>query len=103
MPTLVFYLNAFEEAVLFKQDPKTKNNGGYQCLLVRLQNRFSKGSKRIFLTVRDIEKIREYAFKYGIGGWETRLKQIFGRVLGPDLNASREFLLQPEKPSKLAA
>lgn len=31
-------------------------------------------------------RIRMYAFKYGKGGWESRLVAAFGRHLGPKLD-----------------
>ncbi len=82
---MVFHLRQSEIEVLFRQKPQTKDNGGFQHLLVTLQNRTSRKSGRIALFDRDIEKIRRYAFAYGNGGWEWRLKAIFARVIGPNL------------------
>lgn len=86
---MTFFLSQQELAILFRQDPKTKANGGFQHLLVSMQHRVTRNSGRIALFDRDIERIRRYAFAYGNGGWEWRLKAIFARVLGPDLGGDR--------------
>lgn len=77
-------LNASEVEVLMRQDPTTKGDGGYQRLLITLQEKLYAGSK-LDLTTEDLERIPKYAFDYGNGGWEDRLKSIFGRLLGEDL------------------
>jgi len=38
------------------------------------------------LTDVDLERIPRYAFDYGNGGFEGRLRRIFERHLGPNLN-----------------
>jgi len=91
---MIFYLRQSEIEVLFRQKPQTKDNGGFQHLLVTLQNRTSRKSGRIALFDRDIEKIRRYAFAYGNGGWEWRLKAIFARILGPNLGGDRPRPIQ---------
>jgi hypothetical protein len=79
-------LNAEETAELFKQDPGTAGDGGYQSLLVSLQGKVNRANGQITLTLQDRERIRRYAFDYGNGGWEDRLVAIFGRTLGPKLD-----------------
>jgi hypothetical protein len=37
-------LNAIEMEILFRQDPTTQRNGGYQGLLVRLQKNTDRGT-----------------------------------------------------------
>jgi hypothetical protein len=78
-------LNAREIAILMRQDPAKKKDGGWQSLLVRLQTRIDQTTGDITLTARDLERIQRYAFKYGNGGWEDRLTGTFGRTLGPRL------------------
>ena len=81
-----FTLSASEMAELFKQDPHTREDGGFQGLLVALQGACNQKTGVISLTVRQRERIRMYAFKYGNGGWENRLVAAFGHHLGPKLD-----------------
>lgn len=81
-------LTAAEIAELDKQDPATVSDGGYQGLLVSLQQRVDRSTGRLNLRVDDIRRISMYAFDYGNGGWEDRLVAAFGRVLGPRLGRS---------------
>jgi hypothetical protein len=81
-------LNPAEITILFRQDPRTKGDGGYQSLLVKIQKRVNQATGEIDLKVDDLEKIPRYAFDYGHGGWEDRLISIFGRVLGKRLGRS---------------
>ena len=70
-------LAAAELAKLFHQAPETKNDGGFQSLLVRLQSQV-RGNV-ITLEECDIERICRYS-SYCPGGWEdTYLRGIFGR------------------------
>ena len=78
-------LNAGEMDILFRQDPATKDDGGWQRLLVTLQELTDQPSGEITLPPRILERIQRYAFDYGNGGWENRLTSIFGRTLGDRL------------------
>lgn len=78
-------LNAGETEILFRQDPATKDDGGWQRLLITLQELTDQSSGEITIPSRTLEKIPRYAFDYGNGGWENRLNSIFGRTLGPKL------------------
>jgi hypothetical protein len=78
-------LSPQEIAVLDRQHPSTKNKGGWQGLLVKLAQKVNRATGRITLTASDLERIQRYAFGYGNGGWENRLRWIFGRSLGPTL------------------
>ncbi|MFP2872625.1 DNA-methyltransferase [Acetobacter tropicalis] len=78
-------LNAQEIAELLLQDPSTKKDGGFQSLLVSLQERLNKTTGSLTLDASDLERIPKYAFDYKQGGWEERLKSIFQRTLGPKL------------------
>jgi hypothetical protein len=78
-------LNATEKASLFQQPPSTKGRGGYQSLLVGLQERVDDHDA-IDLTAKDLERIPRYAFSYGNGGWEDQLTTIFSRHLGSGLS-----------------
>ncbi len=78
-------LNAAEVAELDKQDPATAGDGGYQSLMVSLARRVERSTGHLHLTADDLRRIPMYAFDYGNGGWEDRLKAAFGRTLGPRL------------------
>lgn len=67
---------------LLKQDPATGSDGGFQSLMVLLQKKLKV---EITLSADELEKIPRYAFDYNNGGWESRLKKIFSRVLGENL------------------
>jgi hypothetical protein len=75
-------LNQDEIDYLFRP---ISGQGGFQGLLKRLRVRLDKNSGKLTLTKGDLERIPRYAFEYGNGGWEGRLRGIFGRHLGPDL------------------
>ena len=79
-------LSNAETASLFKQAAATEGDGGWQSLIVGLQKKCNRPTGAISLTARDRERIRRYAFKYGNGGWESRLVAIFGHHLGPLLD-----------------
>jgi hypothetical protein len=80
-----FTLNEPELLALLRQDPSARGNG-FQDLLLRLQGRLNKTTSELTLTDNDITHIRRYAFRYGNSGWEARLKEIFARHLGPNLD-----------------
>lgn len=78
-------LNRDEIRELDMQDPDTKGSGGFQSLLVRLQQKVNHATGELILNDQDLEEISRYAFDYQNGGWEARLVSIFGRALGPQL------------------
>ena len=80
-------LNSAEIRMLDRQDPATSTHGGWQSLLVKLQRQLNRSTGEIILYSNDRERIRRYAFEYGNGGWESRLTGVFGRTLGPNLDA----------------
>jgi hypothetical protein len=82
---IIVTLNPEELSVLDRQAPSTKENGGWQNLLVTLQEKVDRKGRSIRLDVSDLERIQRYAFSYGNGGWENRLRAIFQRILGPTL------------------
>ena len=79
-----------EVEVLDRQPASSKDKGGWQNLLVTLRERVDRGNHSLVLDRTDIDRIRRYAFSYGNGGWENRLRAIFSRSLGPQLG--RQFL-----------
>ena len=80
-----YTLNAAEMEILFRQDPATQDDGGWQRLLVTLQELTDRPTGDITIPPRILERIQRYAFDYGNGGWEGRLRGIFERHLGPTL------------------
>ena len=80
-------LSPTELSVLDRQTPSSKTQGGWQGLLVTLQERVRRDEASIVLGASELNRIRRYAFSYGKGGWESRLKAIFSRSLGSDLSA----------------
>jgi hypothetical protein len=78
-------LNSAEIDRLFQQDPATRSDGGWQRLLVSLQEKVNTATGEIDLDAGDLEKIPRYAFDYEQGGWEDTLISVFSRTLGPKL------------------
>lgn len=78
-------LTESEIQILFRQHPSTRGDGGFQNLLIDLQSKVDAHTGIIELTQEDLEKIPRYAFDYRNGGWENRLVEVFGRVLGERL------------------
>ena len=78
-------LNEDEKNILLRQDPATETDGGFQKLLVTLQYLVDETTGVIELPDILLERIPRYAFDYGNGGWENRLKSIFARTLGENL------------------
>jgi hypothetical protein len=78
-------LSEEEKNILLRQDPATETDGGFQKLLVTLQYLVDEKSGAIELPKVLLERIPRYAFDYGNGGWESRLKSIFSRTLGENL------------------
>ena len=76
-------LIAIEIEELKKTAPTDRRKGGFQSFIVELSER-SDANHTIDLTLKDIEKIDRYA-NYTQGGFQNRLKRIFGRTLGPYL------------------
>lgn len=83
MKTII--LNPAEIEVLDRQDPVTERDGGFQQLLVELQDSLNRKTGELSLRGEHEEKIPRYAFDYRTGGWEDRLKGIFWRTLGENL------------------
>jgi len=78
-------LNPAERDLLIIQPLDSGGNGGWQNLLVKLQTQLNINTLQIDVDDADLEKIPRYAFDYGNGGWEGRLKGIFERHLGTGL------------------
>lgn len=84
---MLIKLNKDEIAELTRQDPSQKSRGGFQGLLVGLQENLEMNRGYILLDKKTHERIVKYAFGYNRGGWQRRLKKIFERTLGSDLRA----------------
>lgn len=81
IPSKIFYLKNSEIATLCLQNPLTKSDGGFQSLLVELQQQLNKVTGLIVLYAKYIERIYRYSHKYNHGGWQNMLRRIFGRVM----------------------
>lgn len=78
-------MDQVEMVEILKQDPATKKDGGFQGLMVGLQEALNKTTGELTLTADHLRRIPIYAFDYDNGGWEDRLKAAFARHLGPNL------------------
>lgn len=74
-------LDSSERAELAKE---IAGEGGFQSLMRSLRQRSAIKGK-LTLSPDDRAKIPRYAFDYGNGGFESRLRAIFERHLGPGL------------------
>ncbi len=68
---------------LHKTNPADRHRGGFQAFMVQLQKRVDDGG--VELSHEDLIKINRYA-SYTTGGYQSRLKKIFGRTLGTYLH-----------------
>ncbi len=66
----IITLNPGEIAILNRQNPTSAQDGGWQTLLVRLQENLNGATGELDLGAQDLEQIPRYAFDYGNGGWE---------------------------------
>jgi hypothetical protein len=73
-------------AELHKTDPSDRHKGGFQAYMIELQERMT--NQGIELEHEDLIKINRYA-GYTSGGYQTRLKKIFGPTLGKYLHGLR--------------
>ena len=74
-------LNQVEFDELMKQKESSKGKGGFQNYIVKLQYRINKNTRVLQLTDLDIDKLRKWGSKPKKGGWQARIKRIFGRHL----------------------
>ena len=74
-----------EIEILDIQDPSTQSDGGFQNLMISLQDSLDRKTGDIVLSADHLERIPRYAFDYRNGGWQNRLVNIFGRSLGTNL------------------
>lgn len=86
IPAISLPLNGSEFAAVQVQDPSSRGDGGFQSLMVTLQDLTDPETRTMTLPRHLVPRIRAYAFDYGNGGWEDRLVEIFGRHFGPKLD-----------------
>jgi hypothetical protein len=89
-------LTAEELNALYRQPATTMQDGGWQRLLVTLQRKTNRSTGELVLDADDRERIARYAFDYKNGGWQRRMKQIFGRTLGPTLGSFETTPIFPD-------
>lgn len=63
-----------------------EGQGGWQSLFRRLQDGYDPKTGEITVSDDDVDRLRGYCNEYGDGGWQGRLRQIFRRTLGPNLD-----------------
>ena len=78
-------LNSMELTILRKP---IVGQGGFQSMMNNLRARADQSTGNIEISDDDLERIQRYAFQYGGGGFEARLRSIFERTLGPNLSNS---------------
>lgn len=81
---MIVILNAKEIEILNRH---VEGLGGWQSIFKRLQNNLNVPSGEITISSSDVDKIRRYSNGYGDGGWQGRLRKIFVRHFGPNLNS----------------
>lgn len=74
-------LNENQRSALYKVDPNSRPNGGFQSLLVSLQEKCNPTTNVIDIDSKAKERIRRYANNYRNGGWQNTLKTIFPSIL----------------------
>ncbi|UOG31798.1 hypothetical protein [Leptospira noguchii] len=73
-------LDNSQKSALYKVDPNSRRNGGFQSLLVSLQEKCNPHGNSIELNIHEIERIKRYSQKYRNGGWQNTLKTIFPSI-----------------------
>lgn len=74
-----------EVAHIFRTPPSDKHKGGFQGFMVKLQSQANQETGEIELTREDIARIRRQGTT-GSGGYQSRMRAIFGRLLGKKLD-----------------
>lgn len=57
-----------------------RGQGGYQAFFEKLQRQVDRMTRQLSLTPEDQERIQRYIRRYGGGGWQSRLRRIFGSI-----------------------
>lgn len=76
---LEIQLTREELQLLTALDPSARADGGFQQLIIELSEAADRTHRVVSVSRRQIERIVRYATKYGNGGWERQLRNIFGR------------------------
>src|SRR6266511_633082 len=63
---------------------QTTGTGGFQSFFRGLQNRVNKSTKELTLSPEDLERIYRHKVHPEKGGWQSRLKKLFGRHFPDD-------------------
>ncbi len=73
---IIFSKEEYNE--IMRQDPETRNRGGFQGFLIGLQCRTKKKDRSIELSPSDVDKILKRGSNPKKGGWQSRIRKIFG-------------------------
>jgi len=84
MHTLTIFLNEKESAALYQTKSEQRDGGGFQALLVRFQERLDDETGQLELSREELAMIQRH-FNFARGGYQGRLKRIFGRHFPPSL------------------
>ena len=76
-PTRIVKLLPGQLKALFAPE-KTRGTGGWQSLFKRLQNKADRETGEVILDRDTVSAMRHYYFHYGVGGWQSHLKKVFG-------------------------
>jgi hypothetical protein len=76
-PTRIVKLLPTQLKALFAPE-RTHGTGGWQSLFKRLQNKADRETGEIILDRDVLSAMRHYYFNYGVGGWQSHLKKVFG-------------------------
>jgi hypothetical protein len=74
-------LSKEEFAELMRVDPATRERGGFQRLLVSLQLKVDRRSRILSLSGWEVELLVRYGRKPFAGGWQARIRRVFGQHL----------------------
>jgi len=72
-------LNKVELDELRRQDPETKDRGGFQSILVRLLATVNLQTGKLVLSKEDVDRIIRFGKNRSKGGFQGRIYKIFQR------------------------
>ena len=71
-------LSKEELTELMRQNPTTAKRGGFQRMLVSMQIRINRTTRELELSENEMAQILRYGRTPKKGGWQTRIRKIFG-------------------------
>jgi hypothetical protein len=83
----IIKLSKEELAELMRQDPTQRDRGGFQRFLVGLQSRVNKQTRKLEVSEADMDRIMRHGMEPKKGGWQARIRKIFGHHFDFDEDA----------------